>query len=187
MQTLDIVSGGRCEFGIGASWLEEEWVAAGLDFHTRGRRVDEVLAICKRLWTEPEVAHDGEFFEFDAVAFEPKPVQRPWPPILVGGESNAALRRAALAADGWIGMAHSFESAAGQVAKLRELRRQREPDGSDDRELQICVGGPVRSLDDVKRWEEIGVTRLVIKPWSRSPEAVEAMQRYAEMVGLNPR
>ncbi len=187
VQTLDIVSGGRCEFGIGASWLEEEWRAAGLDFHTRGRRVDEVLAICKRLWTEPEVAHDGEFFEFDAVAFEPKPVQRPWPPILVGGESNAALRRAALAADGWIGMAHSFESAAGQVAKLRELRRQREPDGPDDRELQICVGGPVRSLDDVKRWEEIGVTRLVIKPWSRSPEAVEAMQRYAETVGLTPR
>ncbi len=54
VQTLDIVSGGRCEFGIGASWLEEEWVAVGLDFATRGRRVDEVLAVCKRLWTEPD-------------------------------------------------------------------------------------------------------------------------------------
>jgi probable F420-dependent oxidoreductase len=187
VQTLDVVSGGRCEFGIGASWLEEEWVAAGLDFHTRGRRVDEVLAVCKRLWTEPEVAHDGEFFSFDAVAFEPKPVQRPWPPVLVGGESNAALRRAALKADGWIGMAHTFESATAQIAKLTELRKQREPDGTEDRELQICVGGPVRSRDDVKRWEDIGVTRLVIKPWSRSPEAVEAMQRYAEMVELTPR
>jgi probable F420-dependent oxidoreductase len=187
VQTLDIVSEGRVEFGIGASWLEEEWVAAGLDFRTRGRRVDESLAVCKRLWNEPEVAHDGEFFQFDAVAFEPKPVQRPWPPILVGGESTAALRRAALAADGWIGMAHTFESATEQIAKLNELRKQRDPGDEPDREFQICVGGPVRSADDVKRWEEIGVTRLVIKPWSRSPEAVEAMQRYADLVGLTPR
>ncbi len=186
VQTLDIVSGGRFEFGIGASWLEEEWVAAGLDFSSRGRRVDEVLAVCKRLWTEPEVAHDGEFFSFDAVAFEPKPVQRPWPPILVGGESPAALRRAALAADGWIGMAHTLESAAAQIERLRELRRFREVDEAPDRPFQICVGGPVRSLDDVKRWEEIGVTRLVIAPWSRSPEAVDGLNRYAELVGLTP-
>jgi probable F420-dependent oxidoreductase len=188
VQTLDIVSGGRFEFGIGASWLEEEWVAAGLDFRTRGRRVDETLAICKRLWTEPEVAHDGEFFSFDAVAFEPKPVQRPWPPILVGGESQAALRRAAVAADGWIGMGHTVESAAVSIEKLRELRKQRPDDSNEpDRPLQICVGGPVRSRDDVARWEEIGVTRLVVAPWSRSPDAVEGMTRYAELVGLTPR
>lgn len=187
VQTLDVVSGGRCEFGIGASWLEEEWVAAQLDFATRGRRVDEALAICKRLWSEPEVAHDGEFFSFGAVAFEPKPVQRPWPPILVGGESRAALRRAALAADGWIGMAHTFESATDQIGRLRELRKQRDPGDVPERELQICVGGPVRSLDDVKRWEEIGVTRLVVAPWKRSPDAVDGMTRYAELVGLTPR
>ncbi len=187
VQTLDMVSGGRVEFGIGASWLEEEWVAAELDFTTRGRRVDETLEICKRLWTEPEVAHDGEFFSFNAVAFEPKPVQAPYPPILVGGESNAALRRAALLADGWIGMAHTLESATGQIAKLRELRKQRDDINGPNRELQICVGGPVQSADDVKRWEEIGVTRLVIKPWRRSPDAVEDMKRYADLVGLTPR
>ena len=90
VQTLDIVSGGRLEFGVGASWLEEEWDAAQLDFHTRGRRVDEALEVCKQLWTEPESTHHGEFFTFDEVAFEPKPQQRPWPPILVGGESRAA-------------------------------------------------------------------------------------------------
>ena len=115
MQTLDIVSGGRVEFGIGASWLEEEWVAAGLDFATRGRRVDEAIAVCQRLWAEPEVEHHGEFFSFPPVAFEPKPVQRPHPPVLVGGESKAALRRAARDADGWIGMGHTFESAAAQI------------------------------------------------------------------------
>jgi luciferase-like monooxygenase len=64
IQTLDIVSGGRAEIGVGASWLEEEWIATGLDFPSRGRRLDEAIAVCKRLWTEPEIEHHGEFFDF---------------------------------------------------------------------------------------------------------------------------
>ena len=62
VQTLDIVSGGRFDFGIGASWLEEEWIAAELDFKTRGRRVDEALEVCKKLWTDADVSFRGEFF-----------------------------------------------------------------------------------------------------------------------------
>ena len=181
VQTLDIVSGGRVEFGIGASWLEQEWTAAELDFATRGRRVDEALAVCKRLWSEPEVAHDGEFFHFDTVAFEPKPVQQPWPPVLVGGESEAALKRAARAGDGWIGMAHTFESAPVAIARLRELLAEHDRTGND---FQICLGGPVGSRDDVARWEELGVTRLVVSPWTRSKEAIDGMRRFADDVGL---
>lgn len=184
VQTLDIVSSGRFEFGIGASWLEEEWIAAELDFHTRGRRVDESLEICKRLWTEAEVAHHGEFFHFDAVAFEPKPVQKPYPPILVGGESPAALRRAARYCDGWIGMAHTFESAAPQIQRLEELRTEY---GRTNEPFQICLGGAVGSLDDVARWEDLGVTRMVFSPWRRSREAIDGVRRFAEMVGLEPR
>jgi probable F420-dependent oxidoreductase len=184
VQTLDVLSGGRVEFGIGASWLAEEWEAVGLDFHTRGRRVDEALAVCKRLWTDPEVEHHGEFFSFDAVAFEPKPVQKPWPPILVGGESAAALRRAARACDGWIGMGHTFETAAPQIAALRELLAEH---GRADEGFQICLGGPVAGADDVARWEELGVTRLIVGPWRRSPDAVESMERFAVTVGLAPR
>ena len=89
VQTVDLLSNGRFEFGVGASWLEEEWRATQLDFATRGRRVDEAIEVCKRLWTEPTVTHHGEFFSFDDVVFEPKPVQQPRPPILVGGESKA--------------------------------------------------------------------------------------------------
>jgi probable F420-dependent oxidoreductase len=184
VQTLDVLSDGRVEFGIGASWLEEEWRAVGLDFDTRGRRVDEAIDVCKRLWTEPEVAYDGEFFRFDAVAFEPKPMQQPWPPILIGGESGAALRRAARAGDGWIGMGHTFESAAGQIARLRELHSEY---GRDAASFQICLGGPVTGPDDVRRWEEIGVTRLIVSPWRRSPEAIDGMRRFADLVGLEPR
>lgn len=184
VQTLDVLSGGRVEFGIGASWLEEEWRAIGLDFASRGRRVDEAIEVCKRLWTEPEVAHDGEFFRFDAVAFEPKPLQQPWPPILIGGESGAALRRAARVGDGWIGMGHALESAAGQITRLRELRGEY---GRDTASFQICLGGPVTGADDVGRWEELGVTRLVVSPWRRSPDAVDGMRRFADLVGLEPR
>ena len=184
VQTLDVLSGGRFEFGIGASWLEEEWRAVGLDFDTRGRRVDEAIDVCKRLWTEPEVAYDGEFFRFEPVVFEPKPVQQPWPPILIGGESGAALRRAARAGDGWIGMGHTFESAAGQIARLRQLRGEYDRDVAS---FQICLGGPVASADDVRRWEELGVTRLIVSPWRRSPEAIDGMRRFADLVGLEPR
>lgn len=184
VQTLDVVSGGRAEFGIGASWLEEEWRAVGLDFATRGRRLDEALAVCKRLWTEPEVEHHGEFFDFPAVAFEPKPVQRPWPPILVGGESEAALRRAARAGDGWLGMGHTFESAAARIARLRALLAEQ---GRAGVPFEICIGGPIGTRDDLARWRDLGVTRMIVSPWRRSPEAVDGLTRFADLVGLAPR
>ena len=180
VQTLDIVSGGRFEFGIGASWLEEEWIAAELDFATRGRRVDEALEVCKRLWTDDDVSHHGEFFSFDGAVFVPKCVQRPWPPILVGGESAAALRRAARAGDGWIGMSHDFESGAAQIQRLRELL---DAAGRDAVAFQYCLGGPVDSVDDVERWAALGVTRLIISPWRRSKEAIDGLRHFADTIG----
>lgn len=181
VQTLDIVSGGRFDFGIGASWLEEEWIVAELDFTTRGRRVDEALEVCKRLWTDDDVSFHGEFFNFDGAVFEPKCVQKPWPPILVGGESGAALRRAARAGDGWIGMSHDFESGEAQITKLRALLAEHDRDAAG---FEFCLGGPVTSVEDVKRWEDLGVTRLVISPWPRSKQAIDGMRRFADMVGI---
>jgi len=178
-QTVDLLSNGRFEFGIGASWLEEEWVAAQLDFSTRGRRVDEAIEICRRLWSEETVTHRGEFFSFEEVAFEPKPVQRPGPPILVGGESAAALRRAAHLGDGWIGMAHTLESGAAQIDKLRTLLAA--SDRSDRAgDFEITLGGAVESRTDVTRWEDLGVTRMIVAPWKRSSEAIDGLRRFAE-------
>src|SRR5262249_17363939 len=85
VQTLDVVSGGRAEVGIGAGWLESEWRAAGLDFTSRGRRLDEALVVCKRLWSEPGGEHRRRLFEFPPVAFEPEPGPKPSPPLPVGG------------------------------------------------------------------------------------------------------
>src|SRR5262245_17997298 len=177
--TLDLLSGGRAEVGIGAGWLREEWRAAGLDPRTRGRRLDEALAVCKRLWSEPVVEHHGRFFAFPPVAFEPKPVQKPWPPIHVGGESEAALRRAASAADGWYGLVHDVESAAARVRRLRELRREA---GRERERFEVTLGGEVRAPDDLRRWQDAGVDRLVVSPWRRSSEAIDALRRYAELV-----
>ena len=136
--------------------------------------------MCKKLWTDADVSFHGEFFNFDGAVFEPKCVQKPWPPILVGGESGAALRRAARAADGWIGMSHDFESGEAQITKLRALLAENGRDGAG---FEFCLGGPVTSADDIKRWEELGVTRLVISPWRRSKEAIDGMRRFAEMAG----
>lgn len=181
VQTLDVVSGGRVELGIGAGWLAQEWAAAQLDFSTRGRRLDEALEVCTRLWSEEIVEHHGEFFDFAPVMFEPKPIQEPWPPVLVGGESDAALRRAARAGDGWIGMDHDRGSAERSIARVRSLLDE---SGRSSEGFQICLGGVVGGPDDAQAWEEIGVTRMIVSPWSRSREAVKGMERFAALVGL---
>jgi probable F420-dependent oxidoreductase len=176
--TLDVVSGGRAEVGIGAGWLRAEWEAAGLDPRTRGRRLDEALGVCKRLWTEREIEHHGEFYSFAPVAFEPKPLQRPWPRIHVGGESAAALTRAARDADGWIGMAHTRESIAAPLAKIAEVRdrfeRWQEP-------FEVTVMGEVATRDDLSRWGEAGATRVIVAPWKRTRDALDGLRRLAEL------
>jgi probable F420-dependent oxidoreductase len=175
--TLDVVSGGRAEVGIGAGWLVTEWAAAGLDSKTRGRRLDETIDVCKRLWSEGVIEHHGEFYDFAPVMFEPKPVQKPHPPLVIGGESDRALRRAAQRCDGWIGMSHTPESVRPQIEKLRKYSEEA---GRGDRPVMITVMGEVESRDDVERWTEVGVDRLIVVPWSRSRYAVDGLRRFAD-------
>ena len=102
--SLDIVSKGRLDFGIGVSGqrgTRVEFDALCIPVHTRGRRTDEMLEVMKRLWTEEHVSHHGRFFDFEDVTLLPKPQQQPYPPIWVAGRSDAAMQRAALHGDGW--------------------------------------------------------------------------------------
>lgn len=179
IQTLDHVSGGRAEIGVGAGWLRTEWTATGLDPRSRGRRLDEAIDVCRRLFTEDVIEQRGEFFDFDPVRFEPKPIQRPHPPIHVGGESEAALRRAARVGDGWLGLHHTPESVTRPVARLEALRRRY---GREHEPFEIIVGGELGSREDRARWEDAGVTRLYGRPWQRSREALDDLRRYAERV-----
>jgi probable F420-dependent oxidoreductase len=174
--TLDVVSRGRADFGVGASWLAEEWEATGLDFASRGRRVDEALAVCRRLWSEPTVEHHGEFFDFAPVAFEPKPVQRPWPPIHVGGDGPAALRRAALVGDGWVPMNHRLEQLAEPIARMAELRAGIGRPGR----VEVTFWGPVRDATDFDRYAAAGVDRVLTRPWRRTEEPLDGIRRFAE-------
>ncbi|WP_018655213.1 TIGR03619 family F420-dependent LLM class oxidoreductase [Actinomadura flavalba] len=176
--TLDHVSGGRAIAGVGAGWYAGEWIAAGADFTTRGRRLDEAIAVTRRLWSEPVVAHDGAFFPFPEVAFEPKPVQDRLP-IIAGGESHAALRRAATLCDGWIGMPHTLGSAAAQVALLRELRGDR----PGPFEITVHTSGAPEP-EEVAAWSDLGVHRLIVRPWTRTREAAEGLAAFAAGHGL---
>jgi probable F420-dependent oxidoreductase len=175
IQTVDVVSGGRLEVGIGAGWLEAEWIAAGLDFASRGARLDEALDVCRRLWTEPTVEHHGRFFDFGPVMFEPKPVQTPHPPVIIGGESAAALRRAA-GHDGWIGLSHTPDSIVRPLATLRELRRE---NGRDGLPFSVTVGGSVSDDADVDAFVAAGVDRLIVSPWARTRDVLDGMTAFA--------
>lgn len=179
--TIDAVSGGRLEFGIGASWLSQEWQAMELPFETRGRRVDETIRIIQRLFTDEEVEHKGEFFEFQPVGFLPKPVQHPWPPMHIGGDSPAAIRRAAELGDGWIPMQQSLETLPANLARLQALRSAAGRTG----EFQVTLGARVTSVDDVHRWEDAGATRLLVSPYTSPREAAAGLSRFGEEVIAN--
>ena len=180
--TLDWLSGGRTTIGAGAGWLEAEWRAVGVDPSTRGARLDEAIGVCRRLWTEPTVAHDGEFFPFAEVAFEPKPAQQPIP-IHIGGESARALRRAGQLGDGWIGMSHTPETAAAAVSVIEGHMARAGRAGAP---FECTVGGPCESEEDVAAWEAAGISRLIVSPWRRSREAPAGMEAFAHRFGLAP-
>jgi len=172
--TLDQVSGGRVELGIGASWLAAEGEAVGLDFATRGARVDEALAICRRLWTEDVVEHHGAHFDFAPVMFEPKPLQ-PAVPVSVGGDSAPARRRAALLGDGWIPMSTPVERLP---AALEDIQRQRRDAGREGA-WTTTIMTSLATATDVENARTAGADRLVVAPWRRSADAEEGLRAFA--------
>jgi probable F420-dependent oxidoreductase len=179
--SLEVLSGGRLTLGVGAGWLEEEFQAAGVDFATRGARTRECVRALIALWTEAEPEFHGRFFSFGPVKFEPKPVQKPHPPIVFGGESEAALRRAAALGDGWYGVGHTPETAAGQVARLGALR-EAVGRAAVPFEHTVSHRGPGLGRDDLQRYAEAGVDRVVVLPWRRGGEAPEQLARLADAV-----
>src|SRR5438093_5018672 len=183
--SLDVLSGGRLRLGVGVGWLAEEFEAAGIDFHTRAARTRECVRAVRALWTEVEPEFRGRFFSFGPVRFEPKPVQKPHPPIVFGGESEAALRRAAALGDGWYGVGHTPESAAVQATKLRALLAAAGR-GAAPFELTVSHAGGVLGPDDGRRYAGAGIARVVVLPWQRGREAEEALARQAAALALRP-
>jgi probable F420-dependent oxidoreductase len=176
--SLDVLSNGRLDFGIGASWLAGEWEAMELDFDTRGRRIDETIEVCRRLWSEDAVEHHGEFFDFPPVAFNPKPTQQPQPPLIVGGDARAAQRRAATVGDSWFPLNHPLEAIP---ATLRAINKQRTDAGrSGTTTLTLSSGTNLRP--NLIRYRTIGTERLITRPYTSSRTAIDEIRRFGDEV-----
>jgi probable F420-dependent oxidoreductase len=155
--TLDVLSDGRVTLGVGVGWLEEEFRALGVPFEDRGRRADEYIRVLRSLWTEEVASFRGEFVRFDDVYCRPLPVQRPVP-IVIGGHSRRAARRAGEMGDGFFPASASAEELPGLVTAAR---RAAEDAGRDPATLEVTMGArPIRS--GVEPLAEAGVDRVVV-------------------------
>jgi probable F420-dependent oxidoreductase len=141
LATLDIVSRGRLDVGLGLGWSDEEYTAVGATKQHRGRRADEFIAVLKTLWTQDVVEHVGDFYHVPPSRMDPKPVQRPHPPMLLGGGAEPALRRAGRLCDGWISSSRAdLATIGGSVATVKAAAAEA---GRDPASLRLVCRGSV--------------------------------------------
>lgn len=186
LASLDVISGGRLLFGAGVGYLQPEMSAVGVPMAGRGARADEYLQAIQALWYEDEPAFHGSYARFASVDARPRPLQRRVP-LVVGGHSAAAHRRAVAHADEWFGYLVGVRSTAAQVRALRELSDRA---GRQDRPLKVSVA-PARPLDaaTVRTYAELGVDRLVVvPPMDLTPQGFEEfVERHApRLLGAAP-
>ena len=170
VSTLDKLSGGRFDFGVGIGWLKEEFEALQIPWPNRAARTRDYLAAMKTVWSEAESQHQGEYCEFPAVRSYPKPVQKPYPPIIFGGESDAALRRVGEIGDGWWGVNVTPESAKLHMATIQ---RYAVAAGRDPRKLfySVTTGiGQTTTREEVNRFADIGVDQVIIGAFAASAD-----------------
>ncbi len=178
--SVDVLSGGRLELGIGAGWNAEEMENHGTAFATRFRVMSERARAIKTLWTEDEPSFHGEFVHFDPVWCFPKPVQKPNPPILIGGESIHTLRRVAQFGDGWLPRARGGFDAEQGVARLRAAAESAERDVA---ELSISVFGAPADAATLDRYRQAGIDRAIFGLPSASADMVlPLLDRRAELL-----
>ena len=157
--TLDVLSGGRLTLGIGVGWSAEEFAALGVPFERRGARTAEYVAALRALWSQDVASFDGEFTRFGGIRVNPKPVRDRRIPIVAGGNSDAALRRAAALADGWYGFNLTVAEAVERCGTLAAYGRER---GRAATQLSIAVAVTDASPADVPVLARAGVTQLVL-------------------------
>ncbi|MEZ5378207.1 MAG: LLM class F420-dependent oxidoreductase [Acidimicrobiales bacterium] len=186
--TLDHFSQGRFELGVGGGWSSEEYAALGVPWERRGRRFDEYLEAIKAAWTQDRASYHGEFVDFDDVVLNPKPFTPGGPPIIVGGESTAAMRRAARLGDGWYGW-----WASGALAPhLDTLRAVVAEEGRsvDDDDFDLKVGLPIgtETVDELAAKIEVvrslGADECVLAGLVPTAAMEATLAGYADVAGL---
>jgi probable F420-dependent oxidoreductase len=158
---LDVLSGGRVDFGVGVGWLAEEFEVVAAPFERRGARCDEYLQVMRTLWTEDVSEHHGEMYDLPACKMYPKPVQQPHPPIHVGGESAAAMRRVATQGQGWYSFNRTPEQLDEPLARLDAVLAEHGRSRADI-ELTVCPYFNPTTPADVEAYRARGVDRLVV-------------------------
>jgi len=183
LATLDVLSGGRLIFGVGVGYLEPEFRALGVRFETRGAVTDEYLAAIRTIWTERRPAHRGRFVAFEGVQAHPQPVQRPLPPIVIGGHTDAAFRRAVEQGHGWYGFALDEDGARRCLDGLRAAAsRYERPTALGPLEISVTPrptrGGEAMDRASADRFASLGVHRLILIP----PRALDAagVERFVD-------
>jgi len=206
LTTLDVVSRGRLDVGLGLGWVPEEFTAAGIPYERRGARMEEGIRCLKAIWDDDPVSFSGDFFTVPPSQIQPKPVQKPHPPILLGGTAERALRRAGRVADGWVSSSRHDLTRISEA--IRVVRNAAADAGRDARELRIVVrgvvhleeeltdrdgsrrpltGNAVQIRGDLRALEDGGVTEVFLdlnfNPRVGSPDAdAGASRNYARRV-----
>ena len=205
LATLDVLSGGRVILGVGVGWMEEEFKALGLDtYHERGAVTDEYIQLYKELWTKDEPVFNGKYYQISGSGFQPKPVQKPHPPIWIGGHTGPAIRRAAKYGDGWmpIGLRPPAilepEELAEKIARLRTLTVEagRPEDAVDvtfstdvifDKSAgpsrRMVTGAPEQIAADLRQYQDLGVKNFILTfPAQEASELQESMEHFSRDV-----
>jgi probable F420-dependent oxidoreductase len=169
LTSIDALSNGRLICGVGVGWWKEELDILGAPFHARGRQADEILRVFKELWTNDKPAFEGEFFRFRDIGFAPKPVQKPHPPIWVGGDSPGAFRRVVTLGDGWHATSKSPAELRDALTRLRAAadaaRRPFETLALSLRFAlrdELLAQGPQAVVDRLSEYKRLGLSHLMI-------------------------
>jgi probable F420-dependent oxidoreductase len=180
--SIDQVSRGRFLFGVGGGWNAEEMTDHGTVFGTRFKLMRERISAMREIWTKSEAEYHGEFVNFPPMKAWPKPVQKPHPPVIVGGAFPYAARRALAYGDGWI--PHASRPQYGDVAEfLPRFRQMAAEAGRDPASVPVTIWGVAEDLGRLKRYRDSGIARVVVSLESApAGEILPVLDRWAELI-----
>jgi probable F420-dependent oxidoreductase len=185
--TVDWLSGGRFDLGIGVGWLRDEFEAVAAPFEHRAERCREYIEVMRRLWCDDVSEHQGRFYSLPRCRMYPKPVQQPHPPLYFGGESNAALRRVADLGRGWHGFNLGPEEAAERVSRLEGLLAER---GRTLGDIDVTVSSYLEPVEpkSLTAYRDAGVDQLVLPAFAADSEKMRALvgglsEQFVELAG----